>query len=147
MKILVVDDNKKHRQEAAKLPGDVTIVYSYVDALNLLEPGCGFDVVLTDLLMPAEGAVLGTKGLQHLGHEMPIGYAVLLRAGMVGVRNAAIVTDTNHHDHPASAAIDWLCDSFTINRTVARVMHSPMREDPELGVVKDWAEVLRRLVK
>ena len=66
-----------------------------------------FDVVLTDLLVPASAKQQGRKGEQFVGQEMPIGTIIALRALAAGVKLVAVVTDASHHDHPASAAFDF----------------------------------------
>jgi len=65
-----------------------------------------YDVVLTDLMVPASRQALGSDGTQFAGQEMPLGSIIALRALRFGVRNVAVVTDMSHHDHPASAAFD-----------------------------------------
>lgn len=65
-----------------------------------------FDVVLTDLLVPASRQAQGGEGLDFVGTEMPLGTTIALLALTAGVRNVAVVTDKNHHHHPASAAFD-----------------------------------------
>jgi len=65
-----------------------------------------FDVVLTDLLVPASSRTQGTKGQQFVGKEMPLGSIIALLALTRGVKMVAVVTDSGHHDHPASAAFD-----------------------------------------
>ncbi len=74
-----------------------------------------FDVVLLDLMMPASRNAQGGKGLDFVGKEMPVGTFLILMALNAGVKNIGMVTDTNHHHHPASAALD------PINRTVIKV--------------------------
>lgn len=69
-----------------------------------------FDVVLTDLLVPASRQAQGGEGEKLVGKEMPLGTTIALLALMVGVKNVAVVTDTNHHHHPASAAFDCFGD-------------------------------------
>lgn len=149
MKILVIDDSKKHRAEAERLRAthEVTILSGYVEAIRLLKTESGFDVVLADLLMPAEAQTLGQKGLQYLGHEIPIGFALLFVAASTNVKHVAIATDTNHHDHPISAAVDWIGQPYKVDNTWVQIMHAPMRNDPELGWVKDWEEILSRITE
>lgn len=74
-----------------------------------------FDVVLLDLMMPASRNAQGGQGLDFVGKEMPIGTFLILLALRAGVKNIGMVTDTNHHHHPASAALD------PINRIVIKV--------------------------
>jgi CheY-like chemotaxis protein len=65
-----------------------------------------FDVVLTDLLVPASRQAQGPDGSQFVGQEMPLGAVIALLALSAGVTKVAVVTDMNHHNHPASAAFD-----------------------------------------
>ena len=65
-----------------------------------------FDVVLTDLLVPASRQAQGPDGMGMVGQEMPLGATIALLAIAVGVKKVAVVTDMNHHNHPASAAFD-----------------------------------------
>jgi CheY-like chemotaxis protein len=74
-----------------------------------------FDVVLLDLLMPASPSAQGPEGMKHVGKEMPIGTFLVLLAMSAGVKNIGLVTDTNHHNHPASACLD------PINRKVIKI--------------------------
>jgi hypothetical protein len=65
-----------------------------------------FDVVLTDLLVPASRQAQGGEGTKFVGQEMPLGSIIALLALVNGVKKVAVVTDMNHHSHPASAAFD-----------------------------------------
>lgn len=65
-----------------------------------------FDTVMTDLLVPASRQALGGEGTQYAGKEMPLGSIIALLALVNGVKNVAVVTNKNHHHHPASAAFD-----------------------------------------
>lgn len=65
-----------------------------------------YDVVLTDLLVPASSNAQGPDGRPFVGKEMPLGTVIALRALAAGVKRVAVVTDMNHHNHPASAALD-----------------------------------------
>ena len=135
MKILIVDDNTKHLEAARVLS---------------LQPGTDIEVLLSDLLMPAEAETLGSNGMNYLGHEIPIGLMLMLRAAKAGVRHVAVVTDTNHHNHPMSAAVDWINPAywsdeenlFNIGETIALVAHAPLLKDGS----KDWAAVMRVLM-
>ena len=102
-------------------------------------PPPSFDVVLSDLLMPASKMSMGDKGFKYVGQEMPVGFAIALMASLHGVKYVAVVTDTNHHDHPASAMLDTFAsrchqehDSvgkpprFVINGAKVGYYHSPM---------------------
>lgn len=62
-----------------------------------------FDVVLSDLLVPASKA----QGSGLAGKEMPIGIFIGLLAAVKGrAKYVAIFTDSDHHSHPASACFD-----------------------------------------
>ncbi len=67
-----------------------------------------WDVVLSDLLMPAGKILQGANGIPYVGQEMPIGWALALYAALQGARLIAVVTDIDHHDHPASALLDLM---------------------------------------
>ncbi|MCX6716009.1 MAG: hypothetical protein NT077_03250 [Candidatus Taylorbacteria bacterium] len=66
-----------------------------------------FDVVLTDLLVPASEQAQGSKGLEFAGEEMPVGIFIGLLAAVKGhAKFVAVFTDSDHHSHPASACFD-----------------------------------------
>jgi len=102
-------------------------------------PAPSFDAVLSDLLMPASRMTMGPDGLKYVGQEMPVGFALTLKAVLAGAKHVAVVTDTNHHNHPASAMLDAFSsrcphehDSegrptrFVINGAKVGYYHSPM---------------------
>lgn len=118
LSILVVEDTFKH-QQAARLQladHDVTIVGSYAEGNQLIYENKGkWDVVLLDLMLPASMCSLGEQGKVLGGQIMPLGTILALLAIKNGCKCVAIVTDTNHHDHPASAAFDWFgWDAFQV---------------------------------
>lgn len=64
-----------------------------------------FEVVLTDLLVPASNAEQGYN--EFVGKEMPVGVFIgLFAAAKGGAKYVAVFTDSSHHDHPASACFD-----------------------------------------
>jgi CheY-like chemotaxis protein len=154
LKILVVDDSVRHLQAATEQLGsdhDLVALESYEDAIKALEPGTEVQVLLSDLLMPAEPYCLGSQGLKFLGHEIPIGLVLALRAAQVGVQWIAVITDANHHNHPMSAALDWLGPqywvsevyrSLRINTSTVLISHAPLLADGR----KDWARTLQALL-
>ena len=121
MKILVLDDNPIHRELAEiqlAADHDLTVVGSYDEARDLLDPNyfgqkvCGetspkvdYDVVMVDLLLPASGKEQGNSSL--VGQEMPLGiFLGLLAMVHPRIKNVAVFTDSDHHEHPASACFD-----------------------------------------
>lgn len=147
MKILLVDDSLKHRRAGKKqleaLGHEVVAVCEYTEAKTLASE-TKFDAVLLDLLMPAEGMMLGSDArVEYLGKEIDVGFAMVLAMAMTSVSWIAVATDTNHHNHPASALVDWFSGRvLTINGSTALIMHSPMCSDG----TKDWGTVLARLL-
>lgn len=145
MDILLVDDSKKHRQagvaQLSALGHEVTAVGDYAEAARLLREQ-KFDVALLDLLMPAEPMMLGGRGMEYLGQSIAVGFPLSMLAASEGVRLVAVATDTNHHDHPASAIMDWFHDRrFTVGLSMVVWMHAPLCADG----AKDWAKILDRL--
>lgn len=65
-----------------------------------------WDAVLCDLLMPAGRNAQGGDGLKYVGQEMPVGWSLAITAALRGAKYVAVVTDMNHHHHPASAMLD-----------------------------------------
>lgn len=147
MRILLVDDSVRHRRAGKKqleaLDHEVVAVSEYGEARKRAKEG-GYDIALLDLLMPAEATTLGPNArIEHVGREIAIGFPLLLSlAGLVG--KIAVATDTNHHDHPMSAAVDWFSGDrkLMVNGAVVLIMHAPMIEDG----TKNWGKVLERLL-
>jgi|SRR3989344_2316737 len=148
MRILLVDDNPRHRRsgkrELEKLGHDVVAVSDYGEARKLAKKGETFDAALLDLLMPAEPTTLGPEGMKHLGREIGVGFPLLLILAHSGVEKIAVATDTNHHNHPMSAIVDWFGSDrpLTVNGKKVLVMHAPLRHDG----TKDWVRVLDLLI-
>lgn len=151
MRMLVVDDALKHRQSALEQFGSehkINAVDSYETAIRVLDESThALDVLLTDLLMPAEPYCLGPQGLKFLGHEIPIGFILMLKAAQVGVSEIVLITDMNHHSHPMSAAIDWIAPGYwnsngnhiiQINQSRVLIAHAPILDDGR----KDWKTAL-----
>jgi len=66
-----------------------------------------FDVVLSDLLVPASRQSQGSDGTQFVGKEMPVGIFIgLVAAVRARAKYVAVFTDSDHHSHPASACFD-----------------------------------------
>lgn len=147
MRILLVDDTKKHRKAGSAqleaLGHEVVALSGYEDALRLVEKGEHFDAALLDLLMPAEGMTLGGSGLEFLGQPLDVGYSLSIILACKGIKQIAVVTDMNHHSHPASAIFDWLLrEEVEICGSKVRFMHAHLVE----GEAKDWVAALKLLI-
>jgi CheY-like chemotaxis protein len=111
--VLIVDDspvNHISAEEQLELDYDLHLVGNYVEAERTIREGKGlFDAVLSDLLMPSEaqGMVPAVEAATK-GQEMPIGIFLALTAVKYGVPLVAVVSNLNHHFHPAAWALDWL---------------------------------------
>lgn len=81
------------------------IEYWYGEASKLATVYPEFDVILTDLLVPASRQAQGSMEL--VGKEMPVGIFIGLLAAVKGrAKYVAVFTDSDHHSHPASACFD-----------------------------------------
>jgi CheY-like chemotaxis protein len=116
MKILVIDDSPIHQAAAKKQLGehhDLTVVGSYDEGQALLgyekwdrhSDKHDFEVVLVDLLMPPSRQMQSDS---RAWEEMPVGIFLAILAAKNGAKYVAVLTDSNHHSHPASACIDAL---------------------------------------
>lgn len=146
MKILLVDDSPKHRKagvlDLTALGHEVIAMSDYTEARRVVESG-GFDVALLDLLMPAEATTLGGEGMAFFGQPFPVGFPLAISMALQGVKHVAVATDTNHHHHPASAAMDWFrTGPFQIHESHVLFTHAPLRSDG----AKDWAKILSVLI-
>ncbi|MFA6446220.1 MAG: hypothetical protein WCW14_03155 [Candidatus Paceibacterota bacterium] len=120
-----------------------------------------FDVVLTDLLVPASRQAQGREGSQFVGQEMPIGTTIALLALVAGIKKVAVVTDMNHHNHPASAMFDCfgkcknpgvniICtnhvDMIAIDEASGQLVDQKPQESKGLTRGKDWGSILKQLI-
>lgn len=151
MKILLVDDTKKHREaglaDLTALGYEVVTTDNYESVLAMpSEMLASFDVALLDLLMPAEycGA-LGGAGLEFLGQPFAIGYVLSVHLARSGVRHTAVATDMNHHHHPAASLMDTVRGAFRVEGGCVLWTHAPMK-DVDGVRVKDWSAVLTRVL-
>lgn len=119
MKILIIEDKPLHilcaEQFAKESDHEITILTTYHEAEKAL---CGedrfgrkpyeqkFDVLLTDLLLPASKAGQGNDN--YTGQQMPYGVVLALLAMRTGVKKIGLLTDGNHHAHPFIWALDPL---------------------------------------
>ncbi len=178
LKILVVDDNPKHQASARKtLAGhEVSVAQNfhqlqsaltpnrdrvriirdeqgvdYDEALRIAKAEIGYDVVLSDLLMPKGSTdVMGREGGKLAFDDFGYGYPVVFLAAKAGVSFVAVVTDENHHNHPVAYTFDlvggsgqWSEDDFMIGDTKVMFRFCP-RFTEEGG--KDWELVLAHLL-
>lgn len=85
-----------------------------------------WDAVLSDLLMPAGRAAQGGEGLKFVGQEMPVGWSLAIIAALRGAKYVAVVTDMNHHHHPASAMLDSMSGTvFNLHEAKALFTNNP----------------------
>src|SRR5512133_3218910 len=142
MRILVIDESPLHQASARQtLVGhDLTVISTCDEAYKALKypetafeisrPKPSFDAVLCDLLMPAGKTAMGPKGMEYVGQEMPVGFALSLMAVAYGVKYVAVATDIGHHDHPASAMITHITISngrrFIVNGATVEYGGSPL---------------------
>jgi CheY-like chemotaxis protein len=111
-----------------------------------------WDAVLCDLLMPAGQNQQGYEGEKFIGQEMPIGWSLALMASRAGAKYVAVVTDTSHHDHPASAMLDSIGDHiFDIDGAKVLMTNTVHMVDVEgadgyIEKGKNWGEILNYLV-
>ncbi|MDP3731047.1 MAG: hypothetical protein Q8R34_00950 [bacterium] len=81
-----------------------------------------FDVVLTDLMVPASKQAMGGAGMRLAGQEMGLGTTIAFLALSKGVKLVAVITDMSHHAHPASAALDCFTWEGTFSVGDAKVL-------------------------
>jgi hypothetical protein len=75
---------------------------------------------------------------------MPVGLGLSVFAADKGVPLIAVATDTNHHDHPASAMLDWFRNRrMQMADSIVLWMHAPMKTNE----IKDWVAVLKAFEK
>ncbi len=142
MKILLLDDNPRHRRAGMKqlesLGHTVVALCDYGEARKRAKEE-KFDIAIIDLLMPAEPTTLGPQALKEfIGKEIAIGFPLVLELSS-NIKMIAVATDTNHHDHPMSAVVDWFSGrSLEVNGAMVSIMHSPMSADD----AKDYKKIL-----
>jgi CheY-like chemotaxis protein len=182
MHILLIEDKEKHLLSAARFAAQcghkVTIATSYEEAEKHLYGECDygshwpknepekFDVVLTDLLLPASLTGIGNSDVRKKfeGSEQCYGLGFVLLAMKQGVKAIGLFTDGNHHNHPMIWAMDTLggydAKPFTVGDTTVmfasngpyissynkegETNHVP-KGDP-LDGAKDWLEFWLMLI-
>lgn len=117
IKVLVIDDTPEERAAAEQQLGargdiELTIVNSYHEGCAAIERG-GWDVVLTDLMMP-----------YHNGELMPYGFPLAMTANKHGIP-VAIVSVGGHHDHPMFWAAEAIHGKVNDNVVVLAGVYCP----------------------
>jgi len=147
MKILIVDDRIENLEAAKKQLSEheVFVAQTLQEARSILVDfnvinQIGIDVVMTDVMMPAEEHGMGKKGEKYIGELVPVGLVVALLALGCNVSRVCIVSDTNHHDHPVA----WALDSITVlnHKKVGIECYCGAR-CPKTEGIKDWGMVFR----
>lgn len=119
MKILVIDDKAINLKAAMAQLGkdhEVEIASSFDEGRKLILEK-EFDVVLTDLMMCGGECSTDIRDKSILEQEMPVGIFLALLASTKGVKKVGLLTDMNHHLHPASAALDDFRQMLKINNS------------------------------
>jgi CheY-like chemotaxis protein len=145
-KVWVVDDSQRNLGSAMAQFGphnDTTIFQSYVDFFEALSKQSP-DIVLLDMLMPAEGHMLGSNAREQcVGAVFPAGLFAALAAARHGVPYIVIQTDAGHHDHPALAACDFIGWHTLIDVGNSKLVIVQARTTDG---VKDWGAGLQSLI-
>lgn len=151
-KILVLDNSAPNRAAAAyqfSATNSVSVFESYIEAVNALKRE-SFDVALIDLLMPPENYLLGDKAFARVvGSEFPAGVFVALQAAKRQIKEICIVTDSNHHDHPATAILESILATPLECESGSRIIFCPARTvtcDGLSAPLKDWDKSIARYI-
>ncbi len=143
--VWVVDDTAENRRSALAKYGaknEVKLFANYGAMLKALaDPENQRPTLLpTDLMMPVEEFTLSPEATNsHKGAEFPAGMFIAKRALIKEVPRISLQTDTNHHDHPASAALDFLQREGAIQIGSRAITPHSARIIDE---VKDWVTPL-----
>jgi hypothetical protein len=166
MRILVIEDSPANQQSARDTLSEheLTIVGSYDEAMKILQGKQKFDVVFTDLMMPAGMAGVNGDGKKWEGTLMPMGFGLLLLAVIVsGAKYVGLVSDPSRHDHPVGNQIEVLMYSdfpqFLMNGVVVGIyskrfcnfMYQELEEGSKysykLDTPKHWGNILANLLQ
>jgi len=152
MRILVIDDKPEQLEHAENALSQHTVATAngWNVGKELIERG-GWDVVLTDLSMPAVED--GQSNALNVGQPTPYGFPLALLALKAGVEKVAIVSNgnesgTNHHEHPIYWAADALNGQIIPGRFWAFTgyncpnMSDHSSSDMTLWQLKNWSAVL-----
>lgn len=143
MHILLIDDSLKHRRAGIReleALGHTVVAHCDYGEARAHAKREHFDVALIDLLMPAEPTTLGPKAIQEfVGREIAIGFPLVLDLSLLGIPRIVVATDTNHHNHPMSAVVDWFGGKLqSVNGAMVKIIHARLNADSS----KDWAHAL-----
>lgn len=151
-KILVLDDSALNRSSAQFQFGaanELEVVETYQAAAHALQQQ-SYDIVALDLLMPPESFTLSQQAYARVaGTEFPAGGIMSLIAANSGSTYVVVITDASHHDHPATALLDFLWDRPLqfVNGSTLVFKQAGVRRIEESGeYVKDWAASLDSLI-
>lgn len=156
MKILVVDDQLRQREHAVKSfpTHEVIVVEKWKEGRDLIRQG-GWDIILTDLSMPAERDGQVGTGMNYIGKPMPYGFVLALIALKENIPKIAIVSngydDANNHSHPIFYAVDsaggmiipgrlWIFTGYDCPHMEAM----PGIKNPK--EIKNWAAVVKEIM-
>jgi len=108
-KILIVDDKQQNIEAAidqfSSFDVELITVKGFGPVAELLKNG--FDMVFTDLMMPAESdGIPGNHS--EIGKEVPYGLLIAIMAKNAGVKTVAIMTDISHHSGPIPWAVNQI---------------------------------------
>ena len=93
-------------EEAQKAYDEAERAWLFTYSACAKEISC-FEVVLCDLMMPPSQEEIKEELRGGLfGKEMPVGIFLALAAAARGAKYVGLLTDSSHHDHPASACLD-----------------------------------------
>jgi len=143
LRILIVDNQQEHLEAGRRQLSEIyplVLCRTYEEAIKELSTST-IDVLLSDLLMPAEPQSLGEKGMRFLGQEIAAGFFLAIIAAKHGVGHVAVITDQDSHEHPMSAAVDWI-SPCVIDKTHVLITHARLKENG----AKDWGHTLRQLL-
>ena len=145
-KILVIEDTPRHQKSAWNLLKGhrLIVVGSYDEAMDILAKE-KFEIVLSDLYLPMSPETLSEKAFE-VGRLVSYGLLLAVEAARSGASYVVVATDLNHHADPISAAFDHF-SRFPVRIEDAKVvfMHAPMK-DVEGERVKDWRDIIVKLL-
>ncbi|MEO5645883.1 MAG: response regulator [Candidatus Paceibacterota bacterium] len=142
MKILLVEDNSKHREDAEQVLNAAGVEFLYARNVDLAEQILrnneenGITHVMTDLFMPFGRA--GYSNGDNEGRLEPCGLSVALFAEEMGLP-FVICTDGHHH----GVRYDWI--TMLGRRRNWPYMVDNVREHTDVAKTKDWAGALKLL--